>query len=69
MKLGIYGAGGMGREVMLAVKESGMWEEAFFVLDPEYIPPSRSIKGCKVFSLEEVARQTTQNAVNLFNLD
>lgn len=40
MKLGIYGAGGMGREVMLAVKESGMWEEAFFVLDPEYIPPS-----------------------------
>ena len=55
MKLGIYGAGGMGREVMLAVKESGMWEEAFFVLDPEYIPPSRSIKGCKVFSLEEVA--------------
>lgn len=57
MKLGIYGAGGMGREIMVAAKESGMWEEVFFVLDPEYIPVSRSIKGCRVFSLAEASHE------------
>ncbi|MBS5134442.1 MAG: NeuD/PglB/VioB family sugar acetyltransferase [Oscillospiraceae bacterium] len=65
MKLGIYGAGGMGREVMVAAKESGMWEDLFFILDPEYIPASRKIKGCRVFSLEETARNFSTDEVEL----
>lgn len=65
MKLGIYGAGGMGREVMLSARESGMWEDIFFVIDPEFVPVSRNIKECQVFSLEETARNFSHDDVEL----
>lgn len=65
MRLGIYGAGGMGREVMLAAKESGIWEEVFFILDSEYIPVARQIKGCRVFSLEETSREFSVDNVEV----
>lgn len=58
MKLAIYGAGGLGREVLILAlliqKESQRWEDILFIDD---IQPDRLIKGIPVLNFSEAAKQ------------
>lgn len=65
MKLALYGAGGMGREIMVAARETGNWDELVFLVDAEYLPENRMIKGCRVYSLEEAERKFSRDEIEV----
>ena len=64
MKLAIYGAGGMGREVMMLAREAGIWEDSVFVVDALY-RSAREIQGCSVLSLDELGEKYNKNDVDI----
>lgn len=61
MKLAIYGAGGLGREVLILAqqiqKESLRWEEILFIDD---IQPDRQLKGIPVLNFADAAKQNIE---------
>jgi len=61
MKLAIYGAGGLGREVLLLAqqieKHSHRWDELIFIDD---ISPNREVKGIAVVSFEQALTQNIE---------
>lgn len=65
MKLGVFGAGGMGREVVQLATELKQWDEVFFVLDEEYIPADREISGYRVFSIDDICSEFSKAEVEL----
>lgn len=65
LKLAIYGAGGMGRETMIAARETGHWEDIFFIVDEEYMPENREIKGCSTFALEEIRQRYRPDEIEM----
>lgn len=64
-RLGVFGAGGMGREIAQLAAELEQWSEVFFVIDPEYIPEDRHIDGRRTFSLDEVCAKFPRDEVEM----
>lgn len=64
MKLAIYGAGGMGREVMMLAREAGIWEDSVFVVDPQY-RSTEEIQECAVLSLNELGEKYNKSDVDI----
>ena len=64
-RLGVFGAGGMGREVAQLAAELEQWSEVFFVVDEEYLPQDRCIDGRRTFSLDEVCAKFPRDEVEM----
>lgn len=64
MKLAIYGAGGLGREVLVLAQriqqESRRWDELLFIDD---IAPDREVKGTGVITFDRAAEQQIEVAI------
>lgn len=54
MKLAIYGAGGMGRDVLALAREMNQWDNIVMVVDSQYLPNERACNGCPIVCLENV---------------
>lgn len=65
MKLALYGAGGLGREIMTDARDTGKWDEIIFIVDAQYLPEDRMLKGCCVYSFEEVEQNFSRDEVEV----
>ena len=65
MILVIYGAGGLGREVMTFARESKLWDDIIFIVDAEYISKIKEIDGVPVISPEELLDRYKINEIEI----
>ena len=66
MKIGIYGSGGLGREILNLVKQinanSSRWDEYIFIDDTKC---DKECKGCKLLPLSSLASQYTPDQIEI----